>query len=118
MKKNSKPGESSTKSFPWSAKEFCLILDSCAKNKVIDLELEGISIKFGIAPDVLATTLQYDPDRITPTVEEIKKVEQAAVLSSDAEIKTEYLEHLMIEDPLEYQRTIEKELNDNGQDES
>lgn len=98
--KKSKSGTSlpeSKKESSFSYEELCRIIEVCQSSGVVEIVLPGLSLKFEQKNN---NTGRYVPE---PDHENNAKESHA---QSELELKEEQVAHLMLEDPVEFERQI------------
>lgn len=91
----------------------CRVIQTCAKNKVLDLKLgETIEISFTASQQDLAAR---EHARVVPTLgtmAEVAVLEKRAQEDLEELVKTEYEQNLLASNPLEYEKYMLSQDND------
>ena len=89
----------------FTAKEICNIINACVNTNIEHLDVNGLLIKF--SPQEVYPTVEQLP--IPPLdTEQINEIMNQDEIYHDSDLEALEMENLMINDPLEYERQMER----------
>lgn len=100
MKKNLRSGTTSS----MDSEGLCRIIETCAKNKVLDLSMGDIKISFLATFEEIVAREQARPVSSLGTAQEVTALEQQALAEIEDEVEAEYEANLLASDPLAYEK--------------
>lgn len=88
------------------------IIKTCAENGVLRFKMQDIEVEFAENTQMLPKSYQK-PVKVKDNPVKREEIEQEAMEKAELQVKDEYVDNLILEDPAEFERLeIEGELRD------